>query len=79
MSQPLASTSPRTTAAPRAPRVPFFQNGVLRAFAAMPLGRLRLELPDGSIREFGEPDVAPRTVAPGVSNTACLRVRRPAS
>ncbi len=65
-----ASAPPRSTS--------FFQGAVLKAFAAMRLGRLRLELPDGSVREFGEASPTPATVAPGVHNTAFMRVRRPA-
>ena len=75
MSHDLATARPAPAAAD-APRASFFQNAVLSAFAEMPLGRLRLELPDGTIREFGEPGVIARAVAPGVSSTAFLRVRR---
>ena len=71
-----------TTAAPAvstsAPAPSLFQGAVLNAFAAMKLGRLRLELPDGAVREFGAPGNVTAPVAPGVSNTAFLRVRRPA-
>ena len=75
MSQDLATTrsAPVVTAAPRPP---LFQRAVLDSFAAMKLGLLRLELPDGSVREFGDPHTAARPVAPGVNNTAFLRVRR---
>ncbi len=54
----------------------FLQRAVLGTFAAMKRGRLRLELPNGAVRDFGEPEVATKTVAPGVSNTAFIRVRR---
>lgn len=77
MSHDLATTRPAPLAA-AAPRPSLFQQAVLDAFAGMRLGRLRLELPDGSIREFGDADAVARPVAPGVSNTAFLRVRRPA-
>jgi cyclopropane-fatty-acyl-phospholipid synthase len=77
MSHNLATTRV-TPAATDQPRPAFFQGTVLNAFAGMRLGRLRLELPDGSVREFGEPGAAARPVAPGVSNTAFLRVRRAA-
>ncbi len=56
----------------------FFQGAVLSAFSGMKLGRLRLELPDGTVLEFGDVGIATRPVAPGVSNTAFIRVRRPA-
>jgi cyclopropane-fatty-acyl-phospholipid synthase len=77
MSQDLATTATRP-APSNAPAPSFFQGAVLNAFAAMRLGRLRLELPDGTVRDFGEPNVAATPVAPGVSNTAFIRVRRPA-
>jgi cyclopropane-fatty-acyl-phospholipid synthase len=66
-----ASLSARA-AAPLAERL------VLSAFAAMPEGRLELEQPDGSRVVFGSPDVAAAELAPGVTNRAVLRVRRPA-
>lgn len=75
------STSHATTASATSVRPParsLFQGAVLNAFAAMPRGCLRLELPDGSAREFGATGLAVATVAPGVSNTAFLKVRRPA-
>lgn len=75
------SLSAKTAAAsPSAParRASLAERAVLSSFAAMPRGRLLLELPDGTTRQFGEPDVAPLTVAPGVSNCATLRVRREA-
>lgn len=77
MSHDLATTRPVPIAA-AAPRPSLFQHAVLDAFAGMKLGRLRLELPDGAIREFGDVDAVAGPVAPGVSNTAFLRVHRPA-
>jgi cyclopropane-fatty-acyl-phospholipid synthase len=76
MSHPLATTLAAASARP--PARSLFQSAVLNAFAAMPRGRLRLELPDGSAREFGESGLAPAPLVPGVSNTAFLKVRRPA-
>ena len=35
---------------------PFYQNLILRVFATLTEGQLRLELPDGSVREFGRSD-----------------------
>jgi len=78
MSNDLASAASTASTSTSAPAPSFFQDAVLNAFAAMKLGRLRLELPDGTVREFGEPSVAAAPVAPGVSNTAFIRVRRPA-
>ena len=78
MSQPFATTSTRAaTTAPRERPASFFQAAVLDAFAGMKIGRMRLELPDGQVCEFGEPGAATQPVAPGVSNTASMRVRRP--
>jgi cyclopropane-fatty-acyl-phospholipid synthase len=77
MSHDFATIRPAPIAA-TAPRSSLFQHAVLDAFSNMKLGRLRLELPDGSVREFGDPGTVARPVAPGVSNTAFLRVRRPA-
>jgi cyclopropane-fatty-acyl-phospholipid synthase len=78
MSNDLATAASAATTSNAAPAPSLFQGAVLNAFAAMKLGRLRLELPDGTVREFGEPGVAATPVAPGVSNTAFMRVRRPA-
>jgi len=77
MSHDFATIRPAPIAA-TAPRPSLFQHAVLDAFADMKLGRLRLDLPDGSVHEFGDAGMASRPVAPGVSNTAFLRVRRPA-
>ncbi len=78
MSQSTVVTASRPVAAPRTASSSFFQQGVLRALAGMPLGRLQLQLPDGSLRVFGEVEVVSRTIAPGVDNTTSLRVHRPA-
>jgi len=59
-------------------RVSLAERAVLASFAEMPLGRLQIDLPDGSVRVFGEPGVASGQLAPGVINHASLRVRRPA-
>ena len=56
----------------------FFEHAVLDAFAGMKLGRLRVELPGGGVREFGASGRAPEMIAPGVTNAASLRVHRPA-
>jgi len=75
------SSSAKAAAAPllaASRRTSFAENAVLSAFAAMPRGRLVLELPDGTSQTFGQPDLTPRTVAPGVADCATLRVRRDA-
>ncbi|MES1168335.1 MAG: cyclopropane-fatty-acyl-phospholipid synthase family protein, partial [Oleiharenicola lentus] len=51
---------------------------ILGAFSAMPLGRLQLELPDGTTQIFGDPSLVAAESAPGVSNSAFLRVKRAA-
>jgi cyclopropane-fatty-acyl-phospholipid synthase len=76
MSQPLARTT--TAPTPAARPASLFQGAVLNAFAEMKLGRMRLELPDGNVHEFGTAGLATGEVAPRISNTAFLRVRRPA-
>lgn len=74
------SSSSRTAASPLtfSRSVSFPERQVLAAFAGLPLGRLTLELPDGSTRLFGDASAAAIEVASGVSNRATLRVRRPA-
>ncbi|WP_415908922.1 class I SAM-dependent methyltransferase [Oleiharenicola sp. Vm1] len=75
MSSPKATTAP--TLAGDASRTPSFAaRAVLDAFARMPRGQLRVELPDGTARLFGETPFLVREVAPGVANAAVLRVRR---
>jgi cyclopropane-fatty-acyl-phospholipid synthase len=54
------------------------ETAVLDAFAAMPRGRLRLTLPGGDTREFGDCAAPAAFVAPGVSSHAALQVHRPA-
>jgi cyclopropane-fatty-acyl-phospholipid synthase len=72
-------TSVTTATAPlSARRRSFAERAVLASFAELPLGRLQIELPDGSVRVFGNPDLAAQDLAPGVTNQAFLRVRRPA-
>jgi cyclopropane-fatty-acyl-phospholipid synthase len=55
----------------------FEQRSVLSAFAAMPRGHLRLELPGGLVREFGS-RAAEETLPLGLPAIACVRVLRPA-
>ena len=70
-------TAPVPLAAGSRP-LPFAARAVLSSLAAMPRGRLLLELPGGETRQFGEPDVAPAEIAPSVGNCASIRVRREA-
>ncbi|HLP26477.1 MAG TPA: class I SAM-dependent methyltransferase, partial [Acidobacteriota bacterium] len=64
----LASESTRSSS--------FTERAVLEAFAQMPRGQLRVELPDGTARIFGEREIVAREIAPCISNAAVLRVRR---
>jgi len=75
-------SSVRTSSAPalaaRRPAPSFAPRPVFGAFAPMRRGRLHLELPDGTAETFGDPSAAAAEVAPGIANTALIRVRRPA-
>jgi cyclopropane-fatty-acyl-phospholipid synthase len=70
-----ASTAPFAQSA-RA--VSWMETAVLDAFAAMPRGRLRLTLPGGETREFGDPTAPAAFVAPDVSSHATMQIHRPA-
>ena len=61
----------------RAPAT-FAERAVYSTFAGMRYGRLRLELPDGTAREFGDLTASTRDVFPGITNCALVRIRRPA-
>lgn len=75
MSSSKAAHAPALAAASnRSPS--FAERAVLDAFAQMPRGQLRIELPDGTARLFGETPFVAREIAPGVTNAAVLRVRR---
>ncbi len=54
------------------------ERAVFSTFADMRQGRLRVELPDGTTREFGDPAALAQEVVPGIGNTALIRVRHPA-
>lgn len=78
MSHDFATTAGRTTA-PRHSSPSFFQGALLSAFAEMPLGRMHLTLPDGTVREYGQPAAAhAQPIAPGVEAQAFMHIRRPA-
>ncbi|AOS43907.1 Cyclopropane-fatty-acyl-phospholipid synthase [Lacunisphaera limnophila] len=74
----MSSTASTASASLSARPVSFAERAVLASFAALPLGRLQLDLPDGSVRIFGDPALATADLAPHVTNHASLRVRRPA-
>lgn len=67
-----------TTAATALPtrRPSFAERTVLAAFAALPRGRLQIDLPDGTVHVCGDRSVAQADLAPGVGNYAFLRIRR---
>jgi len=68
-----------TATAPLSARpVTFAERAVLASFAGLPLGRLQIDLPDGSVRIFGDPTLATTDLAPGVTNHAFIHVRRAA-
>lgn len=69
-----ATASSLSSAAPRT--ASFAERALLDAFARMPRGQLRVEMPDGTARLFGEKNFAAREVAPNLTNAAVLRVRR---
>jgi cyclopropane-fatty-acyl-phospholipid synthase len=72
------STSVTSTAPLPARRVSFAERAVFASFADLPHGRLQIDLPEGEVRVFGDPDLATHDLAPRVTNHAYLRVRRPA-
>jgi len=75
---PSALSAPRLTAGNAAIRAASFsQRAVLDALAAMPRGLLRLELPDGTVREFGAV-TGPEALPLGLAPRACIQVRRTA-
>lgn len=75
MSSSKATAAPSlASASTRAPT--FAERAVLDAFARMPRGQLRVELPDDTARLFGEKNPLASEIAPSVANTAVLRVRR---
>jgi cyclopropane-fatty-acyl-phospholipid synthase len=70
-----ATTSPLATAA----RTSLARRAVLRTFADMSRGHLRLELPEGGVSDFGTPaDAQDRRLPLGLPTAAVIRVRREA-
>jgi cyclopropane-fatty-acyl-phospholipid synthase len=60
-------------------RATWYRSALIKAFAAMQRGHLRLELPDGGALEFGSADdAANRRLALGLSPRAHLKVHREA-
>lgn len=78
MSSEYASSLSVARVAPATTKTSVWQNAVLAQFADLKFGRLRVEFPDHSAREFGDHAVQAHEVAPGVRNTALIRVRRAA-
>ena len=56
----------------------FAERAVFSSLSGMCQGRLRFELPDGRVREFGDPTATAGEVAPGIARLALIRIRRPA-
>ena len=57
----------------------FHETAVLGTLAEMTCGHLRLELPDGAVRDFGDHASAVRTSLPlGIPATAVIKIRRAA-
>jgi cyclopropane-fatty-acyl-phospholipid synthase len=63
------ATAPPLSSSGANPPSPFYQSLLLRLFATLTEGQLRLELPDGSVREFGRK---------GSAVSARISVRNPA-
>lgn len=81
---PLNQAAASALATPNGSR-PFFETAVLRTFAGMQRGHLRIELPDGTVRTFGQqlidPVNGPAHLAPlplAIPAAAIIRVRRAA-
>ena len=77
----MSSPSARTAVLPAnsAPLAPSFaERAVFSSFGEMKQGTLRIELPDGRVREFGDPAAPACDIFPGIGNRATIRVRRPA-
>ena len=49
-----SAAAPPLSSSGETPTYPFYQSQLLRVFESLTEGRLRLELPDGSAREFGQ-------------------------
>ena len=70
-----ATSAAFTTASTSKPS--FYRGAVLRAFAGMKRGHLRMELPDGVVHEIGtHADALARTLPLGLPAEAHIRVRR---
>ena len=68
-----------STASPSASEGGFYRRAVLRSFAGMTRGHLRMELPDGGVHEIGtHADALARTLPLGLPATVHIRVRREA-
>jgi len=77
MSLDSASTTVNTTVFTANTRPSFFREALLNALAEMKRGRLVLELPDGTVREFGAAVEAATVKLPmGISSIARISVKR---
>lgn len=76
---PTASTTADTGAFASAARSSFHRSALLKAFADMRRGHLRIELPEGGVVDIGShADAAGKTLALGLPAEAHLRIRREA-
>jgi cyclopropane-fatty-acyl-phospholipid synthase len=72
----LTSPAPRPAPSRRSGRDPLLRRLVFASLEPMRRGRLSVELPDGSVREFGEPASSePRPLPLGLETHAHIRVR----
>lgn len=77
MSSEPATSSTAVSAFTDAAKPSLYRSAVLRSFAAMTRGHLRMELPDGGVHEIGtHADAIARTLPLGLPAEAHIRVRR---
>ncbi|MBC7368990.1 MAG: class I SAM-dependent methyltransferase [Undibacterium sp.] len=71
------NTATSTAPIPVRVKTSFFRASVLKAFAAMTRGHLRLELPDGTLHDLGtHADALARTLPLSIPAAAYIRIRR---
>ncbi len=70
--------SAQTASTPALPGASLSERLVLGAFAALPLGRMVIELPGRPPLVLGDPEAPEAPLAPDIAGSARIRVRRPA-
>ena len=79
MSTPHLPLAAATSVSASGRRVSCYEKTVLSVLAKMTRGHLRLELPDGAVRDFGDHAAAVATTLPlAIPASAAIHVRRPA-